>query len=176
MKIKPIFIYAFLISVPSMSFAFFCPTNFNQIDFGMTPAQVIQACGKPDDQKETVKESDNIPQEWDYYVPQTVSMGGSLANAQGTLKTSITFDDKNKAINISVNGIGVGASTICGGANIQLGDSKETIKSACGTPAFINKQTGGDVPPPTKIIEFNYSSATPKAILVFENGVLTDKK
>lgn len=160
-----------------MSFAFFCPTNFNQIDFGMKTDQVIQACGKPDDQKESIKENDNIPQEWNYYIPQTVSMGGSNQNAQGTLKTSITFDDKGKAINISVNGIGVGESTICNGANIQLGNTKDTIKNACGNPSFVTKQQiSGPAAEGTKVVEFIYSSANPKATLVFENGVLTDKK
>lgn len=174
--IKSLCISSLLITIPSMSFAFFCPTNFNQIDFGMTTDQVTQACGKPDDQTESIKVNDNIPQEWNYYIAQTVSMGGSLANAQGTLKTSITFDDKGKAINISVNGIGVGQSTICG-SNIQLGDSKDAIKSACGNPSFVTKQTPDpSAQPPAKIIEFIYSSANPKAILVFENGKLTDKK
>lgn len=175
--LKTLMIAPLLISIPSMSFAFFCPKNFNQIDFGMTMDQVTQSCGKPDDQTETTKVNDNVPQEWSYFIAQTVSMGGSTPNAQGTLKTSVVFDSKGKAINISVNGIGVGQSTICG-SNIQLGDSKETIKSACGDPSFIAKQPldPATAPPPTKVVQFIYSSATPKAILVFENGKLTDKK
>jgi hypothetical protein len=170
-------ITSLLIIIPSMSFAFFCPTNFNQIDFGMTMEQVTQSCGKPVDQTETIKENDNVPQEWNYYIAQTVSMGGSTPNAQGTLKTSVVFDDKGKAINISVNGIGLGQSTICG-SNIQLGDTKESIKSACGSPSFISKQPldPATAPPPTKIIQFNYTNVTPKVILIFENGKLTDKK
>lgn len=167
------------IALPSISFAFFCPTNFNQIDFGMTVDQVIQSCGKPDDKKESIKQNDNVPQEWNYYIPQTVNMGGTSQSAQGTLKTTMTFDDKGKAINISVNGIGVGATTICGN-NIQLGDDKDRIKSACGDPSFVNKQAASANPsaPPqeTKIIELIYSSANPPATLVFENGLLADKK
>jgi hypothetical protein len=176
MKIKSLMALVPFFILPNLSFAFMCPTNFNQINFGMTPDQVIQICGKPDDQKESVKQSDNIPQEWIYFIPQTVSMGGNTGTAQGTLRTSISFDEKGNAINISVNGIGVGASTICGNSNIQLGASKDQIKSACGKPSFINKQSGGDVPPPSKILELTYSSASPKVTLVFENGVLTDKK
>lgn len=165
------------ISIPSLSFAFFCPTNFSQIDFGMTTDQVTQLCGKPDSQKESTKANDNIPQEWSYYIPQTVSMGGSNPNAQGTLKTSVTFDDKGNAINISVNGIGVGATSICG-TNIQLGNSRDTIKSACGDPSFINKQSTGAAgsEPPAKVVEYIYSSANPPTTLIFENGKLTDKK
>jgi hypothetical protein len=163
---------------PSLSFAFFCPTNFNQIEFGMSIAEVTLACGAPDSQKEYVKENDNIPQEWSYFLTQTVNMGGSSRHAQGTLKTSFTFDDKGKAVNISVNGIGVGASTICG-SSIQLGADKETVRNICGNPAFVNKQTTAANPnlqPDWKMMEFTYSSATPKVTLVFENGRLAEKK
>jgi hypothetical protein len=167
-----------LLTFHTSAFAFFCPTNFSQIDFGMTTEQVTEACGKPDSQKESTKENANVPQEWTYFVPQTVSTGGSQ-NMQGTLKSSISFDDQGKAINISVNGIGVGATSICSSA-IQLGDTQDKVKAACGTPANINKQdsslSGGQQQPPTKIVEFIYSSASPAATLVFENGVLTDKK
>ena len=186
-----------LFFLPSLSYAFFCPTNFNQIDFGMTTDQVTQICGQPDNQKEYKKEDENIPQEWNYYIPQTVSMGGTLAPAQGTLKTSITFDNKGKAINISVNGIGVGESTVCGGstgwgtgnlnnplaakgATIALGATRDQIKAACGTPAFINKQqvsaNDPNAKPPSKVVEFEYLNATPKTTLIFENGMLKDKK
>ena len=167
-----------MIGFPSISFAFFCPTNFSQIDYGMTVDQVTQICGKPTSQKEYTKPNENVPQEWSYYIPQTVNMGGTSQNAQGTLKTSVTFDDKGKAINISVNGIGVGATSICG-SNMKLGDDRDSIKSACGAPAFVNKQS---VDPETakktetKIVELNYSSVTPPVLLIFENGKLTEKK
>ncbi len=157
---------------PIPTFAFFCPTNFNQINDGDTINQVIQACGAPTNQKEFTKENNNVPQEWVYYIPQTVST--ETANqAQGTLKTSITFDDKGKAINVSVNGLGVGSSTICG-APIQLGDSQENIKAACGNPAFINKQgnSGSETSQKTSVIVLIYGSSQ----LTFENGKLTENK
>jgi len=179
MKIHHVSLSFILLTLPSIALAFFCPTNFNQIDFGMTTDQVTQSCGKPDSLKESVKQNENVPQEWDYYIPQTVDMGGTSQTAQGTLKTSVTFDDKGKAINISVNGIGVGATSICGGTNVQLGADKDTIKNACGNPSFINKQTPAtnpSLPKDTKVIEFSYTSATPPVTLVFENGMLTDKK
>lgn len=167
-----------LTGYPSFSFAFFCPTNFNQIDYGMTMDQVTQICGKPTFQKESTKSNDNIPQEWSYYIPQTVNMGGTEQNAQGTLKTTITFDDKGKAINISVNGIGVGASSICG-SNIKLGDDKDSVKGACGDPAFVNKQSVDAetaAKNQVKIVEFTYGEVNPPAVLVFEDGKLTEKK
>ncbi len=178
MKIhKQIFTAITLIVTPMLSFAFFCPTNFNQIDFGMTIDQVTQICGKPDSKNEEKKENENVPQEWTYYIPQTVGMG-SYQQAQGTLKTSVSFDDKGKAINISVNGIGVGASSICG-TSVQLGDSRDKIKSACGKPSVVDKQTltpEEAAKTETKVTEFSYSKANTPVVLIFENGKLTDKK
>jgi hypothetical protein len=163
--------------MPMVGFAFFCPTNFNQIDFGMTVDQVTQICGKPDSNKESKKENENVPQEWTYYIPQSVGMN-NYQQAQGTLKTSVSFDDKGKAINISVNGIGVGATTICG-SSVQLGATQDTIKSACGKPAVVNKQPQTPeeaAKQETKVNEFSYSKATTPVVLIFENGKLTDKK
>jgi hypothetical protein len=166
-----------LISFPAISFAFFCPSNFNQIDFGMTMDQVTEACGKPDKQTETKKENDNVPQEWNYYLKQAVSTGNRSQTMEGTLKTSFAFDENGKLMNMSVNGIGVGATDICG-KSLQLGATRDEVKAACGEAAFVNKQ-----PPPagsgqqdTKIVEFLYSSANPPVTLVFESGLLTSKK
>ena len=152
----------------------FCPNNFSIIRPGDTMASVIEQCGKPDKQ-ETVEKKPEGPQEWSYFVPQTVS--ANTANAmQGTLKTQIAFDNNGKAINISVNGIGVGATTICNGTNIQLGDSRETVKAACGDPTFVNKDSNASTLPdgnqPTvKITTFTYNT-NPPVKLVFENGLL----
>src|SRR5438128_719553 len=131
-------IFASLLFIPNLSFAIFCPTNFSQINYGDSMDKVTQICGKPDKQ-ETKDLEPKVPQEWSYFIPQTVGQDTSVAQ-QGTLKTQITFDSDGKVINISVNGLGVGASTICG-SSIKLGDLKNTVKAACGEPSFINSQT-----------------------------------
>jgi len=161
--------------LPSITFALFCPTNYNIINEGMSVDQVIIACGKPDSMTESIKKNDNIPQQWSYLIPQTVNMGGTSQTAQGTLQTSVTFDDKGKAVNISVNGIGVGSTTICGGSTVQLGDDKDKVKSACGNPAFINKSST-ETEPDTKVTELKYNSGNPAMILVFENGKFVESK
>jgi hypothetical protein len=175
--LKKLGLTAFLF-VPSLSFAFFCPTNFQQIQFGDNIDSVTKTCGKPDSQDEKKSENENVPQEWTYFVSQTVATA-SMAPAQGSLKTTIVFDDKGKAINISVNGIGVGASEICG-SSIQLGDSRDAIKSACGNPSFINKQTiptdGSAAPQEKKITTFVYNATNPPTKLIFEDGILKDKQ
>lgn len=157
-----------LLSNPS--FAFFCPTNFNQIEAGFSIQQVIALCGEPSKKEEKEIEAP-APQEWTYYVPQTVA-ANSLQSVQGTLKVSFSFDKEGKVLNISVNGIGVGATDICGGPNLKLGDSPDMVKAACGEPTFINKQepTGSEKQRPTKMTTLIYD--TPSAKLIFKNGSL----
>lgn len=175
MKTKIIY---FGLLLPQLSFAFFCPNNFNQIDFGASIDQVSTQCGKPDKIETTTLEPEG-PQEWNYYIPAAVANPGTAAT-QGTMKAQITFDSSGHVVNMSVNGIGVGGSTLCGGANIQLGDSIESVKAACGTPSFINKQnTDNPVLGPTqpkKVITTYFYNSNPPASLVFENGVLTQRK
>jgi len=157
-----------LIIISTPAFAFFCPNNFNQIELGNSLQQVQQQCGTAD--KETKKEvTDEGPQSWDYFVAQTVMLNdGKMSD--GTLKTSIVFDDKGKAINISVNGIGVGSSTVCGDS-IQLGDTRDNVKKICGEPVFINKQTGQSEKK-HQVVELKYG----ESILIFQDGVLKEKK
>jgi len=170
--VKIVFFTLLLAITPISVFAFFCPNTFNQIEIGDTIEQVEKQCGKPDSQTEKeIKKP--VPEEWNYYIPQTVG-GNSLTPMQGTLKTSFTFDASGKAINISVNGIGVGSTTICG-SNVQLGDTRDTIKAACGSASIINKQLSENDTKDqaaNKMIIFNYKS-NPPTTLTFENGKLT---
>lgn len=176
MDLKYIAAYSSLL-LPQLTWAFFCPNNFKQIDFGQTPEQVIAQCGKPDKKTETTEQSEGA-QEWSYFIPQRVS-NNTFQPQQGTLRTQVTFDSQNKAVSISVNGLGVGASTICGG-QIQLGDSRETVKNACGEPSFVNKQnanpnTLGATPPPKKVVQFIYNS-NPPVTIIFVNGKLESRQ
>lgn len=182
MRIKnKVNIFIFSLFFPSISAAFFCPTNFNQIYVGDSIDQVRKQCGKPMVEETKEKEAEG-PQEWSYFIPQTVVntvTTTSLQPLQGTLKTQISFDKSGKAINISVNGIGVGSTTICANKTIQLGDTRDTIKNACGEPSFINKQNNPDAtgsmgsqpPQVSKITTFTYEKAT----LKFVNGKLVDR-
>lgn len=166
---------ALLSLLPSLTYAFFCPNNFNQINFGFTTDQVIAQCGKPD-KEETREVTPEGPQEWNYYLQQTVATMGINQQKQGTLKTTITFDNEGRAINISVNGIGVGATAICGGTNLQLGATRDEVKRACGEPTLVNKQfTSANAPESKKITIFTYNS-TPPGVLTFENGLLTSRQ
>ena len=161
----------FLIA-PIASYAFFCPTNFSQISEGMTPDQVIAICGKPTKQ-ETKEDTENVPQEWSYFITQQVVPTSNTDQTTGTLKMSVMFDSEGKAINITSNGLGVGATTACG-VGIQLGSTRDEVKNACGKPATIAKNTNdasqlGGTQPPTKTTTFTYGNTT----LKFVNGKLT---
>lgn len=164
--------------LPTLADAFFCPNNFNQINFGNTIEQVQQQCGIPakQDKKEVTPELPTM-QEWNYFIPKTFATSATN-QSQMTLKTQITFDDKGKTINISVNGLSVASTTACGNGTLQLGDTTSQVEAICGKPSFINKQSiSTSSAPPTviKVTEFTYNT-TPPVTLVFENGVLTQKK
>lgn len=171
-----IFFNILALFIPSLSFAFYCPTNFIQIDYGMTPDQVKAACGNPD--KENTKDAEpKTPQEWTYMIPSPVS-NQAMALVQGTLKATVAFDKDGKVINIQANGIGVGSSGMCG-SNIKLGDSIETVKAACGKPAYLTKaqlppSEGGDKQD-NKVTTFIYNS-NPPVKLIFEGGKLTKRE
>ena len=148
------------------AYALLCPNNFNTILIGDSLDKVVSRCGEPT-AKATQDIEPPVPQQWSYLIPQTVS-GGINSTMQGTLPVMITFDDKGKAININVNGIGVGATTICGG-NITLGNTIDAVKSACGKPTFINKQAPDSNQPKEQETIYTYG----KTQLIFKNNLLS---
>lgn len=156
------------------AFALFCPNNFNQINIGDTIAQVQAQCGKPDAQK-TTKEEAAGPQEWNFYVsPSMHGYGapGMQGGQQGSLKMAIAFSS-GKVINITVNGMSLASTTICG-RSVSVGDTMESVKGACGKPVFINKSSQNNDSKPTEVTAFKYSASG--TTLIFENGVLKERK
>lgn len=167
------------------SFAFFCPSNFNDINIGDPISKVIELCGQPD--SKVVKDApDKQPQEWSYYMANQPNQLQIPTAAQGTLKTTIAFDAEGKVMNISVNNIGVATTNKCG-TQVSLGDTREQVESACGKPTLISKQNQNEppVPPPpagvkpedlpNKQVEFTYNS-TPAMTLIFIDGRLTERQ
>ncbi len=165
MKFKKIVLAAFFTTLSTSSFAIMCPSNFTQIKMGDSIKDVIAACGKPDSQTEEEK---NVAksQEWVYYVLTDPSN-------QTTIRTTIAFD-KDKVTNISANGYGVSYTQICAGNTVQVGDSQDSVKKACGKPAFIN-QDSNDKTPPVKTTTLIYNNPS-KTSLIFVGGVLTDRQ
>jgi hypothetical protein len=162
MLTKKMFFTAVAALTTTPALAMLCPNNFNEINVGQTIEQVKQQCGAPDAEKTSDSKSD-LPQEWNYYVQVSPT-------DQATLKTTIAFN-KGKVTNMSVNGIGVSTTAICGGNNISVGDTEDSIKTACGKPAFIN-QGNVSAAATTKITDLTYGTA----VLEFEDSVFTGKK
>lgn len=173
MKFKLLLLTFILSPLPAM--AFFCPTNFSQIDFGMTPDQVIAQCGQPD-VNETKEVTPEGPQEWNYYIPHRVA-NPNMQPALGTIKTEITFDAEGKVVNISSGdqGMGISSSNICG-TTISIGSTREQVKAACGEPPTVNKELSAlEDAPKKQVTTFTYNSAPPVK-LIFEDGKLTQKQ
>jgi hypothetical protein len=165
MVMKKFVMFFFLLMLSNQNFAMFCPNGFNQIEIGYTLQQVIQQCGYPASKK-TMKESENQPQEWNYYVKPDPSQ-------PTTLKMSIAFDGNGKVVNITVNGTSLVNTTICGAA-IQVGDTTGAITTACGKPAFTNQGQQNNQST-IEITEVVYQT-TPPVTLMFKAGVLKERK
>jgi len=168
-------------AVSPLSYAFFCPTNFNNIDIGDSMAKVEQQCGAPGN-KEIKDPPDTKPQQWSYFL-QPQPTGQVPTNAQGTLKTSFAFDGDGRVVNISVNGIGVSSISTCR-QPISMGSTRDAVKDACGEPILITKQNQSEsaqaapdapIDLNKKQVEFTYSG-TPPVTLVFLNGRLAEKR
>jgi hypothetical protein len=156
--------------------AFFCPTNFSQIDFGMTKDQVISVCGKANKEESTTVTA-TAPQTWTYFVPLSdPSRLSKASNGQtGTVNTQFYIDANGIVNGISVNGSSINATALCGG-NIQLGDSKDKIKSVCGSPTSQTQSvTPDDKKPPVKRVTLTYQG-TSTVKLIFENDKLVSRE
>lgn len=180
MRITTLWLTALTFTLSSSAFAILCPSNFNEISVGDSLESVKTACGAPASEK-TVDSAPNTPQEWNYYVAPSGSLTqGVSASSQATLKTTVAFAD-GKVTNMSVNGVGVSNTAICG-SPIQVGDTEDTVKAACGKPQFINRGTGSQAgtadadAKASKTTELTYSSGGGTTTLVFVNGVFTERK
>lgn len=166
--------FTLLIStLPMHIYAWICPNNFKQIASGDTIEQVTAACGKPASEK--ISEGGyNGPQEWQYFVTIQKQLKGSGAptGENPSIKMSIAFNN-HKAINITVQGMSLSSTSLCG-PTINVGDNDRSIEKNCGKPTFIQKQESAKENP-IEITEFKYNTAPPN-ILIFENGILKERK
>lgn len=171
-----------LLLLPLTSYAFFCPTNFQQINYGYSPEKVLEICGRPDKQESSEIKPEG-PQEWNYYKAQpsqnpmatNTAIQTSNTNQGGTIKAQMAFDSQSKLVNINVNGVTAAITTLCG-VPIQLGDTREKVKAACGDPSIVHKSDATQNLPTKKVIIFRYQSTTPPVTLTFEDGKLAKRE
>jgi hypothetical protein len=171
---KTITLFAFL-SLSTTASAMFCPKNFNQISIGDSIEHVQKQCGKPDMEKKSEGEDDS-PQEWNFYVhPQMKKYTETRTNsgAEASVKMSIALN-QGKVVNITVNGMSLATTTICG-PSVSVGDTGKSVKHACGDPVFINKSSQTNGEKPADIVEFKYNSMPP-TVLIFENEKLKERR
>lgn len=150
-----------LLLFPVSCLALFCPGSFNNISMGDSLETVVATCGNPASINEYNKPA-KVPQEWNFY--QRLNPTDT-----GTMKVTVAFED-NQVINISVNGIGMGSTNICGNTAINVGDSMDRIEQICGKPAFIN-MAQGSYAMGAKVTEITYAGSPPVK-LTFEDGKL----
>jgi uncharacterized protein YxeA len=173
---KKIIITLTLLSLTTAASAMFCPNNFNQINIGDTTEMVKKQCGNPKAEKKIAGE-DNGPQVWNFYVhPQMNRYTETRTNSGQEASVGLTIAmDQGKVVNMTVNGMSLATTTICG-APVTVGDTSEKVKTACGNPKFVNKSNVQDeANKPKETVEYEYDS-TPPATLVFMGGILQERR
>jgi hypothetical protein len=151
----------------TQTFAWFCPNNFNLIQAGDSIDQIKKQCGKPLSEKKS-KQDPKVPQEWGFYVAVNPPN-------PATVKMTVVFNENGIVNNITVTSMSIASTSLCGGT-ISVGDTMQTVKAVCGTPPFVNKgQAPSGQDKATEVIELTYGGQSPNT-LVFENGVLTERK
>jgi len=166
------------LSLSATASAMFCPKNFNQINIGDSIERVQEKCGKPDFEKKSKGEDDG-PQLWTYFVSPRMKDYTQMrtnSSAVASVKMEVAFN-LGKVINMTVNGMSLATTTICG-PSISIGDTIKSVKTACGKPTLPDdskeddRSDGKKLP---KIMEYKYSSSPPVS-LIFTDGILTERK
>jgi hypothetical protein len=133
----------------------YCPQNHAYINIGMSTDQVIAACGQPSSIQESNQPiMQKVPMQqliFNNLAPNDSDFAGSLNTAPNTafygvwniptgssgVQVQVDIVD-NKVKNITVNGGGSNALSLCSGTNIQVGDPASKVYGACGSPNVTN--------------------------------------
>jgi hypothetical protein len=157
----------------------YCPQNHGYIRLGMTPDQVIAACGQPSSQQDSNQPVyQQIPVQQLVYNNQGTSSAfyGVWNLPTGTGGAQLQVDVMNNKVQaIKLNGSDNNAFSICGGASIQVGDPVSKVYGACGSPSITNNTfTKIAVPTQQKPVIWIYQPGQyqPSISLTFVNGKL----
>jgi hypothetical protein len=153
--------------------AFFCPSNFKEIETGDSLAQVEAKCGPADSVSKSAAPIVG-PQEWTYYLVQPTMRTSWTAAGIGSNKTTFLLDAGGKVINITVNGLSTGTTNNCS-RNVSLNDSRKSVERACGAPTSIVRLNAAPSNEDNNLVQMRYNS-TPPVTLIFQYGILIDKK
>lgn len=159
--------------------SYYCPQNHGYIKLGMTPDQVIAACGQPVSQQES-----NQPLLKKIPVQQLIynNLGTSTAFygvwnvPTGSGGAQLQIDIVNQKVrSIKINGSNDNAVSICQGTNIQAGDPIQKVYYACGSPSIVNNSYINEVVQTTekpKIWIYQPGEYQPSVTLTFVDGRL----
>lgn len=122
---------------------FYCPQNHRYINVGMTPDEVLAACGNPIArhildtpilQKVPVLQLiyNNAGSQAAFYGVWSIQTG---VNGGAQLQVDVV---NNKVRNVTINGSSTNAFSICGGSIVQVGDPVSKVYSQCGNPSLVN--------------------------------------
>jgi hypothetical protein len=122
--------------------SYYCPQKHGYINIGMTPDQVISACGQPVSQQESNQPIlQRIPVQQLIYNNQGTGTAfyGVWNVPTGSGGTSLQVDIVNNRVkSVTVNGGESNAFSVCNGTNIQIGDQVGRVYGACGSPSVVN--------------------------------------
>lgn len=150
MKLSSLGYCLFIIPLLGLAYqtsSYYCPITHNYVNLGDTIDQVTKACGNPTDTKTwTSVNYDSIPvEQWIYQArmpllhKQYPTTGVNIVSYPITL--AINFKD-NQISQMMAEGNIVQAGYYCSlDTPIKIGDSKNAVKSLCGTPNAIKNTT-----------------------------------
>lgn len=159
--------------------SFYCPQNHGYINLGMTPDQVIAACGQPASQQDSQDPVyQKVPVQQLFYNNQGTGSAfyGTWNLSTGNDGAQLQVDVLNNKVKaIKVNGSESNAFSICKGANIQVGDPVGKVYGACGSPSITNSTyTNVPIQSAQKPVIWVYQPGQyqPSVTLTFVNGKL----
>ena len=163
----------------------YCPQNQGFIQVGMTPAQVLSACGQP-----TAKNNPNRPVMKQVPVKQLIyaslnkgSVYPSLnpifdqwSISEGSQGVSLEVDIiHNKVSAVRINGSNTNAASLCNNGNFQIGTNENQVYNACGSPDHVNHTYINQPVPSNEAPEvwiYRTTPYQPPFKLTFTNGKL----
>jgi hypothetical protein len=177
---------AVLIHTSAMADTIYCPQKSGFIKTGMTENEVIAACGQPlSKQESNDPPTQKVPvQQLVYTALNTGSVYPGLnpmyydqwSLPSGSTGINLTVDIINdKVSSIKMNGSSTNAMSVCGGNDVQIGDSVRKLYAACGGPSmvnntFINQVIPSNTQPEVWIYQVNQYQSPIR--LTFVNGKL----
>lgn len=165
---------------------YYCPQNHSYVNTGMTKAQVIGACGEPQNILDSTdnKIEQRIPVKQLIYLKlnrgavfTTMDMiydTWSLPSGSEGLAVEVSIIN-NKVSGFKMNGAETNALTVCGGSSLFIGDDEFRVYNACGTPSMTNNSYIMQTIPSSQKPEvwvYQSDEYSPQVRMTFIDGIL----